>query len=141
MKRRLSLALFAVLTLMAIVSFGSQQAMAQNPSGIWHVNANGYIGDLNVTSYNAANGRISGTVFGNPMQGFWDDNSKRITFTRTINIFFVNTIQVYTGYLFTGPENQSAMAGSFEAFAGTGATVERPVYGWVASRYQAISVH
>jgi hypothetical protein len=141
MKRRLSLVLFAVLTLTAIVSFGSQQAMAQSPAGVWNINANGFTGDLVVTSYNPANGQILGHVFGNSIFGSWDDNSKRISFVRIIDLFNPSTYQIYTGYLFTGPKHQYTMAGSFEAFYGTGATVERPLFGWVASRYGAINLN
>lgn len=47
-------------------------------------------------------------------------------------------LQVFTGYLFQtragGADAQYTLAGSFEAFAGTGAVAERVLYGWVAQK-------
>jgi hypothetical protein len=69
--------------------------------------------------------------------GFWSESAKKLTFVRTINN--PSIIQVFTGYLLnagttfcsTGEFNKM-MAGSFEAFASTGATRDRTLFGWVA---------
>jgi hypothetical protein len=104
----------------------------------WNINANGYAGELVISSVDAQ-GHLSGSVFGNPLIGFWDEAAGKITFMRIINPGDPSTFQVYTGFLFTGPESvvnegdsHYTMAGEFEAFAGSGGTATRTVYGWYA---------
>ncbi len=107
-------------------------------TGTWTINANGFIGELTIASVDAQ-GNLTGTVFGNQILGFWDEPSQKITFLRVINPADPSTLQIYTGYLFSGGENLNPegnvpfyLTGSFEAFAGTGGVAHRVLYGWYA---------
>jgi hypothetical protein len=79
-------------------------------------------------------------VFGHPIFGFWDEDARKITFVRQ-HPAGPTSYQVYTGFLFkpvytlnTGQAGNtySMLAGSFEAFIGTGANAQRILYGWHA---------
>lgn len=109
------------------------------PVGKWSVNGNGFEGILNIKSVDKK-GVLTGTIFNQPIEGFWDDTSKKITFMRIIAADKPSTLQIYTGYLFQTPNRPApgqdttfTLTGSFEAFAGTGAVAERILYGWLAS--------
>ena len=119
----------------------SVSAQAQNsPAGTWAYTNNGHVGNLALTVDSAGN--VTGTmtdtgVTGNPVKGFWDSSSLKLTFYRAINGTTSETppdfIEIFTGYMF--PCNVSApaaqcLAGTFEAFAGTGATAQKTVFGW-----------
>ena len=86
-------------------------------------------------------GRLTGTVFGNQITGFWNEATRTVTFFREPPGATPNygAVQVYTGYLFQNPrvpvgsENVTlTLAGSFVALAGSGGTAQRTVYGWYA---------
>ena len=103
--------------------------------GVWKINGNGFIGDLDIGSINN-DGTLAGTLTmrnepTHEITGFWDDISKKITFIRAINLNDPSSFQIYTGYLFCNPGVYS-LAGSFEAFAGSGASAQRSIYGWYA---------
>jgi cobyric acid synthase len=107
-------------------------------TGRWRINANGFEGDLNISSVDAQ-GRLTGNVFGNSIHGFWDDTEQKITFLREINRNDPSTYQVYTGYRFQNPRQPQAgqnvtftLAGDFEAFFGSGGRVQRHLFGWFA---------
>ena len=113
------------------------------PSGDWRINANGFKGILHIAGVDAQ-GNVTGTLTmsGEPPNqlnnvAYWDDTSKKITFIRVINAAEPSTSQTYTGFLFpqnhTQPNGPSELAGSFEAFRGTGGTANRVLYGWFAS--------
>ena len=104
----------------------------------WKINANGYEGNLKLTSIDLQ-GKLHGTVYGNPIFGFWDEVSKKITFMRLCEPNDPSTFQIYTGYLFTNPIKPDAggtltytLTGFFEAFSGTGGVAQRVLYGWFA---------
>jgi len=106
--------------------------------GVWNINANGFEGQLNIASVDAQ-GNLNGTVFGNPIRGFWDENAQKITFLRVINAADPTTLQVFTGFRFQNPQNPEpgrnvthTLAVFFEAFSGTGATAQRSLFGWFA---------
>jgi len=113
------------------------------PIGSWEVVANGAALQLNILSVDAQ-GNVAGNLVRSDggtdqITGFWSESGKRITFVRTINNPTV--VQVFTGYLLnkgadfcTGGEFRYMLAGSFEAFASTGATRDRTVFGWAARR-------
>jgi len=106
------------------------------PDGNWIIDANGYKGNLNFTL--DAQGNInSGTVYGEKITGFWDDAAQRLTFIRIPSNNNPSSYQIYTGFLMSPqpPDSDQALAGSFEAFAGTGAIAQRPVYGWYATPF------
>ncbi len=117
----------------------SARAEALNlPTGRWSINGNGSTGNLQITSINAQ-GQLTGTVYGQPIFGFWDGTTNKIVFMRVSNASQPNTFQVYTGYLFRNPANPQAgqnvaytLAGSFEAFSGAGGTAQRNLFGWFA---------
>jgi len=102
--------------------------------GPWNINGNGYPGLLWIEGVDPQGNLIpSSTVYGDPILGFWDDTAGRLTFVRVINAGDPSANQVYTGYVMKSQEDGSlALAGSFEAFAGTGAVARRTVYGWYA---------
>jgi hypothetical protein len=109
-------------------------------TGRWHINANGFEGDLNISSVDAQ-GRLTGNVFGNSIHGFWDDTEQKITFLREINRNDPSAYQVYTGYRFQNPRESTGapevtftLAGDFEAFSGSGGRVNRHLFGWFARR-------
>ena len=107
-----------------------------NIRGPWDINGNGYTGQLWIEGVDAQGNLLpSSTVFGGePILGFWDDAASRLTFMR-YNNGDPSSFQIYTGYLMISQADQSlSFAGSFEAFQGTGATANRPVYGWYAVR-------
>jgi hypothetical protein len=106
------------------------------PTGIWDVYANNNDrGQFNIVSIDAQ-GKVSGTVFGNQIFGFWDDVAKKLTFMRIINSADPSTFQIYTGYYFRNRPGEGyrsyTLTGFFEAFSGTGATAQRSLYGWYA---------
>lgn len=97
----------------------------------WNMNANGFAMTLHPQSIDA-NGNVKGTISDGaktqPIEGFWNEEAKRLTFLRVIDPAKPSTAQVFTGYL--AGDNQ--LAGTFEAFSGSGATRERSVFGWTA---------
>ncbi len=100
------------------------------PTGDWQINGNGCSGTLAVSV--DGNGNVTGTVYGDPIQGFWDDGAQKLTFLRTPNSD-PSSSQIYTGYLFESIFTYT-LAGSFQGFAGTGGAARRAVYGWLAQK-------
>jgi hypothetical protein len=125
----------------AALAVGSDTVAQSNRSpatGTWDVNANSFEGDLII---DLVDGRanVAGSLFGNDIFGFWDPEAQMITFVRVPDNGRFENLQVYTGYLFQNPDVPGAgqnfiqtLAGSFQAFGGTGGTAQRPVYGWFA---------
>src|SRR5438105_146312 len=116
---------------MALSAVGMCSSTARAQTGEWTIDANGFLGQLNIVSIDGA-GNLSGTVYGDPIVGFWDDDAKKITFIRVINPLDPLSFQIYTGFFFVDPlfwaGNQGdisyTLAGYFEAFSGTGATAK-----------------
>lgn len=103
--------------------------MASLTSGNWKINGNGFEGTLKIKPPDA-NGTLKNcTVYGDPVIGFWDEPSRKITFMRVINQSDASTFQIYTGYLMT---DKKLLAGSFQGFKGTGATASQSTFGWFA---------
>jgi hypothetical protein len=107
--------------------------------GRWDIWANGFASTLLITSIDDL-GNVQGSVFDNLLTGFWDEESRTLTFLRIPNGANPATFQVYVGHMFQNQDGgfNFSLAGSFEAFAGTGATAQRAEFGWVA-KPQAIS--
>jgi hypothetical protein len=113
---------------------------ASLPLGNWSVDANGFTGVLTISSIDVA-GNVTGTIFGDPIRGFWNEAARELVFYRVIGGTVVSTnpslLQVYTAYLFPAfvlaPFGSQRLAGSFEAFAGTGGTAPRHTFGWYAA--------
>jgi hypothetical protein len=104
-----------------------------SPVGTWNINGNGFDGSLYIDNVGVDGGLLSSTAYGQTITGFWDDIAQRLSFVRATQPGDPSSYQIYTGYMM---QNQSdgklAMAGSFEAFKGTGAVARRTVYGWYA---------
>ena len=108
-------------------------------TGTWSMNGNGHLGQLIINSVDAQ-GKLNGTVYGQAIEGFWDDRSQKITFIRVTSTTDPSRLQIYTGFQFKTPPNPGGgqnfsytLSGYFEAFAGTGAVAHRTLYGWYAS--------
>lgn len=99
-------------------------------SGDWNINGNGWAGTLSIAVDGAGN--INGTVYGNPIQGFWYEAAQRITFLRSPNSD-PSKIQIYTGYLFRTADIYT-LAGSFQGFAGSGGVARRATFGWFSQK-------
>jgi len=77
-----------------------------------------------------------------PVKGFWSAAGRKLTIYRAIGGTTANTspeqIQVFTGYMFpasvSSPSGPQRLAGFFEAFAGTGGSAARSVFGWFATK-------
>lgn len=102
------------------------------PTGNWSLNANGSLGTLVIASVDAT-GNVSGSAFGNPIEGFYDSDANELFFLRILSTTNPSANQIYTGYLF---QNAAlfTLAGYFEAFAGSGGTTQRHRFGWFARR-------
>ncbi len=99
--------------------------------GTWSINANGSQGHLQVEAVDGE-GNLTGSVFGQPITGFWDDVAKSITFVRIASIGDASANQIYTGYLIDKPS--TVLVGSFQAFKGTGGATRRALFGWFAEK-------
>ncbi len=103
-------------------------------TGTWLIEANGYSGSIQISSIDPA-GRVTGTLFQNPMSGFWDEAARRLTMIRVIDAADPSTFQYYTGYLFPNPKTSYySLAGTFRAYAGAGASANRDEFGWLAEQ-------
>jgi hypothetical protein len=81
-------------------------------------------------------GNVTGTFFGDAIQGFYNKVSDEIIFVRSaLGSADPARTQVYTGYYWrdAGPNPIDNLAGVFEAFAGSTASTDRHRYGWEAS--------
>ena len=98
-------------------------------AGNWKINGNGFDGILVIKTPDANGTLVNCTVYGNPVIGFWDEPSRKITFMRIFTQSDPSTFQVYTGYLM---KDKKLLAGSFQGFKGTGATAAQSTFGWFA---------
>ena len=104
------------------------------PIGIWYINANGFSGTLSIQEVDAQGNLSGSSVFGNEILGFWDESSQKLTFMRLFGPDNPSTFQIYTGYLMVPqPGVTLALAGTFEAFQGSGGTAQQSLFGWFAT--------
>ena len=117
------------------------QPASSDPVGTWDVNANGFKGVLSIPSIDAqGNLAATSTIFGQRILGFWNASTQMLTFMRITTASDPTTFQVFTGYLMQpqpGTGFVVSLAGSFEAFVGTGGSAQRPLYGWYAQPHAA----
>ena len=103
------------------------------PGGNWAFNANGYPTILSFVI--DSTGKVSGSVYGNPIIGFWDDIEHKILFMRMVNENPAS-FQIYKGYMFEIMVQPNVcirtLAGEFLTPAGAGGTPQRNEYGWIA---------
>ena len=77
------------------------------------------------------------TIYGQRIFGLWNASAQMLTFMRIISPSDPSTFQVYTGYLMQPQPGSGflvSLAGPFQAFPGSGAVAQRPLYGWYAQR-------
>jgi hypothetical protein len=129
-----------ILSLLAVLSFVALTApLAQAiglPVGDWSVNANGFHGTLFISGIDVAGNIEPGsTIYGNPIVGFYDSTSGRISFIRPLGSTAIYD-QVYNGYIYKDITNPSLyfLAGDFAAYQGGGGVALRINYGWYASK-------
>jgi hypothetical protein len=132
-----------ILFLLAALSFGALTApLAQAvtplnlPLGDWTVDADGFHGVLHISGVDGVgNIQPGSTIFGNPIVGFYDPTSARISFIRVLAANPTSQ-QVYNGYLFRDTSNPFlfGLAGEFAAYQGGGGVAQRIDYGWFASK-------
>jgi len=101
------------------------------PNTIWTLDGNGYVGVLRIDSI-GADGKLTGKIYDDAIEGWWDDSTMRITFLR------VGANQAWDGYGWQNRDDATdttySLAGSFQAYGDPGGgTAARPTYGWVAS--------
>jgi hypothetical protein len=91
------------------------------PVGTYTINANGTKGTLVIGS--TSTGSVNGTVFGQPISGFFDETEQEFHFLRVTSSELA-TFQVYQGTLFsfspTASTNIFTLAGEFLSFPATG---------------------
>ncbi len=135
-------------------------ANAAPPVGQWTINANSNTGSI-VLAIDAA-GIVTGTIrLGteyNPVHGFWNEASSKLTIYRLLGSACANTklpngsvvtlcatpsvlspddTQVFTGYLVTS-SGANYLDGSFETFdESAGGTYNKNVFGWHACQTTA----
>lgn len=112
-----------------------------SPIGTWSINANGSVGTLVINDDGA--GGLGGTVFGQPIVGFFDSASGTLYFLRVMSSDLA-TFQVYTGTVFPKvviplPNNFEnivfTLAGNFENYPTSGAISQ---FGWFAQVTQHV---
>jgi hypothetical protein len=67
------------------------------PGGNWTFNGNGY--PTSLLFFTDSTGRVSGTVYRDPIIGFWDESTHKILFMRLPSQNSA-TFQVYKSYMF-----------------------------------------
>jgi hypothetical protein len=119
-----------------------------NPVGTWQINANGFRGDLVISSVDPQ-GNLTGTIFGDPVVGFWNETAQKIIFARSTGGGGFAALQIYTGFHFDAnqplfpaggtvqppapPFQFRMLVGSFEALSGgSGGAASRSTFGWMA---------
>jgi hypothetical protein len=113
------------------------------PIGTWNINADGFTGSLIVGS--DGSGGFNGTVFGDPIVGYFDETSQTFTFMR-LSGGGLTQVQTYHGNLFKVVQTQNVggtitqtttftLTGDFQTFPATG-TVN--VFAWFAQIVQQV---
>jgi hypothetical protein len=114
---------------------GGGKAVAYLHSGDWEIDANGVRGTLRVDEIDAL-GRISGTLFGQRITGWWSERARRLSFIRAGEE--ADGEQGYEGYAWderpdAGQPRVYHLAGSFETFGGRNGAKDRQTFGWFAT--------
>jgi len=108
-------------------------------TGKWTINENGTVDQLTIINVDVA-GSVSGTLFGAPISGFWNEASQKLTFVSPTPENLAQGEKLYTGFLFTDQFRMPGvrggtvftLAGYFTAFGTGTASVDRPTFGWYA---------
>lgn len=125
----------AVLLVFSLLAFVPAEATSL-VLGDWQVDGANFIGILHITSVDAS-GNLVGTIYGDPIKGFYNSTTNHIVFVRQLSFgTSLNNIQVWEGALVgpnpLGAPSQQLLAGGFIAFADSGASAARYHFGWAA---------
>jgi hypothetical protein len=98
----------------------------------WTVDGNGYFGTLNLS---IVQGQVTGTIYGDPIQGFYNNVSNELMFIRSnAGSTDPSFQQVWTGYYWQEPSTD-VIAGSYEGFLASGASAGRHRWAFYANCY------
>jgi len=137
----------AILAMACLVGLGPNAYAAPSlTTGGWYIVGNGFEFMLHIQAIDPQ-GNLSGTWQENAraglVVGFWNEATWEIVFQRQGLTSSPLSIQTYRGYLFHGAVTvppadcngniRQTMAGTFEAFQGSGATASAHEFGWVAT--------
>ena len=112
------------------------------PFGSWEIKINDAQGELVIRAVDHE-GRLSGTAFGDPIQGSWDELTGKVTFLRVRDSAEGSSMETYTGYLVLSHEAGGektvleTLAGVVRVFSGQTilSSLQRPAEsGWVAQK-------
>jgi hypothetical protein len=104
--------------------------------GEWSIHVNGIRGTLRVSEVDEL-GRVSGTLFDEPITGWWSERARRLAFVREQIETGALDEQAFEGYAWDEPVETGAprtyfLAGSYETFGGGGGAKDRQSFGWFA---------
>ena len=105
--------------------------------GDWEVHANGVRGTLRLGRIDEL-GRLTGTVFEQPITGWWSERARRLIFSQNGEEVDPSDGRAYEGYAWDEPGGSAApriyhLAGSYETFGGGGGAKDRQTFGWFAT--------
>jgi len=121
-----------VLFVFILSSSGCLAQIKGFPPGIWYINHNGHPGTIDISI--SESGVVKGMMLGNIATGMWDERTQKLTVFRVINPDFMETWQLFIGYVsYSDTDGSPLLAGWFDAFRGTSASVVRENYGWAAT--------
>jgi hypothetical protein len=103
----------------------------------WIIHVNGAQGTLRIREIDEL-GRVSGSLFDDPIRGWWSERARRLTFVREPTDAGGASEQGFQGYAWDEPAGSDAprtyhLAGSFETFGGGGGAKDRQSFGWFAT--------
>jgi hypothetical protein len=115
--------------------------MAYLKVGDWSIHANGIRGTLCIQEIDEL-GRIFGTVYDEPIRGWWSERAHRLTFVRERAQADGSDDQGFEGYAWDEPAVGGSprlyhLAGSYETFGGGGGAKDRQSFGWFATHVGA----
>jgi hypothetical protein len=105
--------------------------------GSWTLNENGAVSQIAITNVDAA-GNVSGKLAGQPLNGFWNELSQKLTFFWTDTPGAITGLQkFYTGFLFKDsfrmPGIQGGTVFTLAGYVvGGQVSVDRQILGWYA---------
>jgi hypothetical protein len=110
--------------------------MAYLRAGEWDIHASPSRGTLQITEIDEL-GRVTGTVFGELMTGWWSERARRVTFLRPGLDGDTRVEQGFEGYAWDEPGDEGSrryyLAGSLATFGGGGGAKDRQSFGWFAT--------
>ncbi len=106
-------------------------------TGDWEVHVNGGRGTLRIRRVDEL-GRVSGSVLGQPITGWWSERARRLVFSQNGEKADPSDDRAYEGYAWDEPGGSAApriyhLAGSYETFGGGGGAKDRQTFGWFAT--------